>query len=450
MTDSYNQNSINLASQANVGDGIYIRSLADLNTIAPVDGAGVRTIDEEGCIFIVGALTLPDGERIVLGNRTVLKGGCDADLDGILGNVDAPLISGSGDGIIVADLFIRNTNPGDDAFCVETENGFPAIIDGRASRVEGVSVGGTNGVRIQNATAVQVSILSRCVGDGIVLRGTTAGVQLIGCVTVPPVTASPRHIVLDGGLHQAFRCSDAALVLTDGAIGIAAQNLPALNLVRIGDTDFIPQPGGGPPGVALDGDIAPGVPLSPNAQSDVLFISNFGLEESSFSGAMAIFENTSEETDILSAGVNTFVRIGSGNPSHPLYQAQNPTSRFQVVGTEAQNQALVYTGPEPITANVTATMSVRQANIYQLQASLRIVYVPIATGIPEPQPAFASVLADGFSGGGATGEITATSPRLTLNPGDQLYLEIANNTDTGGNPLTDLFVTNVALSYDVD
>lgn len=79
-----------------MGDGIYIRSLADLNTIAPADGASVRTIDEEGCIYIVGELTLPAGERIILGNRTVLKG-CDADVDGIIGNVNAPMISGSGD-----------------------------------------------------------------------------------------------------------------------------------------------------------------------------------------------------------------------------------------------------------------------------------------------------------------------------------------------------------------
>ena len=449
MTDSYNQNSINLASQANVGDGIYIRSLADLNTIAPADGSGVRTIDEEGCIYIVGELTLPAGERIVLGNRTVLKG-CDADVDGIIGNVNAPMISGSGDGVVVTDMFIRNFAAGADAFCVEVENGFPPIVNGRASRVDRVSVGGTSGVRVLNATAVQISILSRCSQEGIVLSGQTAGVQLINCVFTPAITDSPRHIVLDGIQHSALRISGAALVLTDGAIGIDAVNDPALALVRVGDCDFIPQPNGGSPGVAVSGSIAPGVPFGPNAQSDVVFFDNFGIEESSFSGAMAIFENASELTDILSAGVNTFVRIGSGNPNHPLYQAQTPTARFQVLGTEAQNQALVYTGPEPITANVVATMSVRQANIYQLQASLRIVYVPVATGIPEPQPAFASVLADGFSGGGATGEITATAPRLTLNPGDQLYLEIANNTNTGPNPLTNLFVTNVALGYTVD
>jgi len=244
-------------------------------------------------------------------------------------------------------------------------------------------------------------------------------------------------------------------VLTDGSVGIQALNDPTLNLVRVGDSDFIPQPGGGVPGVPVAGNIAGAIPLGPNAKTDVLFLDDFGVEESSFSGAMAIPSNANQVTNILAAGVGVFVRIGSGNAAHPLFQAQNPNSRFQVVdpvapgAPQAQRQLLVYAGPEPVTVNVQANASIRQNGIYQLLASMRIVYLPNG-GAPQPQTAFDTVLADGFSGGGAVGEVVASAPRITVNPGDAFYVEIANNTNTGSNPLTNLIVTNITLGYTVD
>jgi hypothetical protein len=261
----------------------------------------------------------------------------------------------------------------------------------------------------------------------------------------PPPGATPDNLVLDAGSHNALQVNNGLFALNPGSVGILARNLPSLNLVRIGETNFIPTVA--PPITPLSGNIAPGVPLGPDTQTDVLFLGNFGISDSSFGGAMAIPTNPNQFTDILSAGQSVFVRIGNNNLNHPLFVPQNQTARFAVVGAEAQNQSLVYTGPEMITTDVFATLSIRQANIYQLQASARIVKVPISTGIPQVLNTVSGVLADGFSGGGAVGEITVTAPRIMLEPGDSMYLEIANDTDTGSNPLTDLSVSNVVLNF---
>lgn len=427
-------------------DAYLIKTLADL----PAPVGGIIELPEDRVILVDKAgpaLAIPADTQLRVPSTSVLRG-WDADLNGLQGDVDAPLVIGAGDGLVVTDLFLRNFNAGPDAFCVETENGFPAITNGRASRIERVSVGGTSGVRVRDATAVVVNVLSRCTQDGIVLTGETAGVQLVECVGVPAITDSPRHIVFDGGTHTSIRISDAALTLTDGSVGIQAVNDPTLALVRVGDTDFIPFPAGGVPGVPLAGNIAPGVPLAPDTQTDVLFLSNFGAPDSSFGGAMAIPNNATQITDILTAGVSTFVRVGNNNAAHPLYVPQSPSARFQVVGATAETQALVYTGPEPVTVTADAVASIRQAGIFQLVASMRIVHVPVSTGIPVPQQAFDTVLADGFSGGGATGELNASAPRLNLSPGDQLYVEIANRTNAPPlNPLVNLIVTSIALSF---
>jgi len=432
---------------------LLIQSLADL----PAPVGGVIDLPPRRTIIIdqaVDPIVLPNDVQLRVPTTSILRG-WDADQNGIQGNIDAPMIVGEGDGLVLTDLFLRNLSGGVDAYCAELENGYPLAIAGRASRVDRVSVGGTAGVRVQNAAGVQINVLSRCTREGVLLRNGTAGVQLVNCVFQPALTDSPRHVVIDGGQHDALRISDAAFVLTDGSVGIAADNDPVLALVRVGDCDFIPQPNGGVPGVPLAGTIAPGVPLGPNAQTDVLFLDDFGVEESSFSGAMVIPNNAAQITDILAAGVNTFVRVGNNNPAHPLFQAQNPNSRFQVLdpvnpgAPQAQRQILVYTGPEPVTVNVQANASIRQNGIYQLLASMRIVYLP-SGGPAQPQQEFDTVLADGFSGGGATGELVASAPRITINPGDAFYVEIANRTNTVSNPLTNLIVTSMTLGYTVD
>lgn len=438
-------------------NAILIQTLADL----PAAVGGVITLPEGRFILIDKGggdpLTLPNDTQIRVPSTSVLRG-WDADQNGLVGNIDAPLVVGEGDGLVVTDCFLRNFSNDADAFCAEIENGFPGVIDGRASRIDRVSVGGSGGLHIKDAAGVQVNVLSRCTREGIRMSGDTAGVQLVECVFQPGVTDSPQHLVIDGGIHNALRVSDAAFVLTDGSIGINCVNDPQLNLVRFGDSDFIPQPGGGAPGVAIAGSIDTGagiVTFGPNAKTDVLFLDDFGIEESSFSGAMAIPSNAAAITDILVAGQGVFVPIGNNNPAHPLYLAQNPNSRFQVIdpvnpgAPQTQRQLLVYTGPEPATVNVTATASIRQNAIYQLLASMRVVYVPNG-GVPQPQQAFDTVLADGFSGGGATGEVTANAPRITVNPGDAFFLEIANQTNTGSNPLTNLIVTSVTLGYTID
>jgi len=416
-----------------------VTQLSDL----PAPVSGVRTLPAGTATRICGTITLPAGERIVVPSDSVLTGR-DAALDGIVGDVAAPLIAGAGDGLVVKDLFLRNPNLDPAAYCVYVTNGFNPV--GRASRVENVSIGGTGGVLVEDATSVLLILLSRCTRDGVVLAGQTRGTIVENCVFLADAGSNADNFVFDGGTHTAVRLSAGFFQILNNSVGILARNTPTLSFVRVGSTDFLVTPGGSP-GVVVSGNIAPGVAFGPDGQSDVMFLSNFGIADSSFSGAMAIATNTTQITDILSAGQSVFVRVGSGNASHPPYTALNPTSRFAVTGAQTQNQALVYTGPEPITATVTANASIRQNNIYQLQAAMRIVHVPVSTGIPVPQTTFTGVLADGYSGIGATGEITATAPRLSLEPGDQLYVEIANNTDTIGNPLTNLVVSSITLSF---
>lgn len=444
-------------------NAILIQTLADL----PQAVGGVITLPAGRVIIIDKGggdpLQLPDDTQLVVPTTSVLRG-WDADQNGIIGNVDAPMIVGEGDGLVITDCFLRNFSTDANAFCAEVENGFPGAINGRASRIDRVSVGGSGGLHIKDATAVQCLILSRATREGIRLSGATAGIQILECVFQPDVTDSPSHLVLDGGSHTALRVTDAAFVLTDDSTGIEMLNEPTLALFRLGDSDFIPQPAGGTPGVPFSGNIASGsgpVPFGPDSQSDVLFLSNFGVTESSFSGAMVISSNPTDAlTGTLAAGVGNFVRVGAGDPNHPIFVAQSPTARFLVVdqvdpnNPQAQRQVLVYAGPEPITVDVQATSSVKNGaqaptpDIFQLEAAIRIVYVPISTGVPQPQPATTTALADGFSGQGAVGELTTTAPRLTLQPGDALYVEFANLTNSPpGNPLVDLIVDNISLSF---
>lgn len=208
MTDSYNQNSINLASQENAGNSIYIRSLDDLNEIAPADAGGVRFINEPGrCVIVNAVITLPNDERIVVGNTTVLKG-CDADLDAVIGNIDAALISGNGDGVVVTDLTLRNFSAGADSFCVVASNGFNPL--GRASRVERVSVGGARGVLATEVSSATINFLSRASVQGVVFRGNTQAVQVVDSIFTGRLSAFQAAAVRRPLLRHSPRLPEAS------------------------------------------------------------------------------------------------------------------------------------------------------------------------------------------------------------------------------------------------
>jgi len=405
MTDSYNQTSINLASQSSAGDSIHINSLAQLNTIAPADLSGIRLLDiPNRCVIFDAAITLPDGERIVLGDNTILKG-CDADIAGLLGNVDAALISGSGDGIVVTDLFLRNFSAGPDAFCVYVTNG--ANPAGRASRVDRVSVGGRLGVLVEDAAAVNINILSRATEQGVVLRGTTIGTQLIDCFFGgdPTLPVTPVHVELE--------------------------------LIQVSGNAFIPA---GPP---------PGTPVNPatlpDQQADVFFTGNAGAPDSTFGGSAGYNGNPTGQTTTISAvgviqpsgEVTNAVRVGTGNPANPAF-ALNPASARVTLEQPAgaASAVLRWAAIEPANVAVSAAISVRSADALAKAVAGQIVRVP-AAGPPTFVAAFT-----GVTGGLilAAGFVQPEGGISAIPPGDGIAVEVANLTDT-----VDLIIDSVDL-----
>jgi len=115
---------------------LFLQSELDL----PAPVGGVITLPENRTILVDKSedpLVVPNGVQLRVPSTSVLKG-WDADQNGIVGNVDAPLIIGDGDGLVLTDLFLRNFSADPNAFCAETENGYPGVINGRASRIERV------------------------------------------------------------------------------------------------------------------------------------------------------------------------------------------------------------------------------------------------------------------------------------------------------------------------
>lgn len=431
MTDSYNYSSINLAAKVNAGNSIFISTLGDLNALAPAVG-GVRTLDiPNTCVIIDGEIALPDNERIVVGNRTALLG-CDADIAGLLGNVDAPLVSGSGDGLVVADIFLRNFSVGTNSSCLYVTNGF--VPTGRASRVDRVSVGGSRGVIIEDATSVSVNILDRCELQGIVLRGNTAGVQLLSCVHIgdPLGLTTPTYVFFDGGNHQAIRISGSVYFLGPGVTGIdASTNPPALNLStlwRVGNCDFIPN--GGTPVLPSNLANLPGVP-------GVFFTGNAGISDSIFGGQIGYNGNpTSQATTIAAIGViqpdgsvTNAVRIGNGNPANPIYVLGDASARVALDQPGgAESAALQWGAIETANVEVTASISLRSVDGNAKAIAGQLVYLP-SGGPPQFLAAFTSVtgiLALANAG------FVSVSTGLQVNPGDAVAVEIANLT-SGGN-----------------
>lgn len=411
----------------------FIDSLARLDELAPADGAGVRLLNTPGCVKIITAITLPAGQRLVLGNNTAL-GGCDADQSGLLGDVDAPLISGSGDGVVVADLFLRNFNVGPNAYCVEVTNGFNPV--GRVSRVERSSVGGTRGVRVFDATQVSINVLCRCTDKGIVLEGSTGGVQILDSVFNADLPSAPTFIEVGGTLHSALRIDRNALNLTPGSMGLEVVGAPTLELVRVGNNDFIPNGGTAILPAGLQ-----------DVQADVFFVGNSGTEDSTFGGSIGYNGNpTGQVTVIPAAGsinpdgsVAGAVRVGNGNATHPAFVLNPASARVALVQPGGADTAqLAWAALDAANVTVAGALSVRSADGLTKAVAGQIVRLPGGVGPAQFVTAFTSVtggllLAAGF-----------VDPRGGINaipPGDTIAVEVANLTDA-----VDLIVDSVNLS----
>ena len=431
-----------------------VRSADDL----PDPGAGgERVLAPNTGYFLCGTIVLPDDESLRVGVGTVLAGR-DVQIDGLVGNVDGPLVT-SDVGCQIQNTFYRNdsTAPGSSALRISNVNDRNNL-----ARVQGnCSLRG------------QVSLLVEdCIGlfvDGGVFRYREAGARYVGPNPSGNLIVSPRaclpdpggdpeapaHDFVAGSIVQGFVSSEATYSINDLQAVVRLDPAATFLLGQFSESQVIPGLFGGPP-------TAPLVGLTPDSIESVLFQDVFGLAESSFGAQIEIVSNAIPTLIVPPGGqgLGVFVPIGYGSPGHPVWSvsAGAMTDRFEIVGGETQLQRLRYKGPEPVRVLATATASVRQADIYQLLAATRVEYfaqglpAPVAAPAAPPAPTVAgpgltTVLADGFSGGGATATLVAKLP-IQLNPGDQLGLSIANFTDTVPNPLADLILDSCVWGFE--
>jgi hypothetical protein len=205
MTEQYGQPSINLQSSSPTT--IYIRGLSDLDNFAPADLAtGERRIftpaGSPGVeLRIEGQIQLPDGQYILDDvppgpNQGVTFTGRSANLDGLSGNVDGPLIIGT-NGANMRQLTLENESSA--GACIQVGDllqGIPAgIPEFRTSVIEKVALlgkgggillsspqppplGATIGMLIQDIT-------SRCSLYAVRMENFfTAGVRIQGLVNI--------------------------------------------------------------------------------------------------------------------------------------------------------------------------------------------------------------------------------------------------------------------------
>jgi len=431
MTDSYQQRSINLLPE---GDSSFsecysiVKSLADL----PGPVAGVRTLPPGVATFVCGQITLPAGERVVVPNDSILIGR-DPDFDGIVGDVDAPLIDTAGNGLVLRDIFLANINVGASSYCARISS-LP-IPDNRVSRVETVSVNGTRGVLIENASFVSMdTVLNRCESEGISFGGTVDAVTITSYAQNNPTSLISRGIVfLAGSVSSAIEVSGSQFGLQQTSqVAVDLEPGASLNLAGFFSNAFLPQLAV-PLATPLSG-------LSPDSQTDIVFIGNFGVSESKNGGTISVSSNPGSVTTVVGAPA-TWVRVGAGNPGgHPLFSLDVGSARVildQPAGAESAR--LVYAGIEPTSAQVFASLSVGQAALLgAISIGARLVYLPSGGGSVPIEPSIFTVSAGLLLSGNS---ISLTGSQV-LNPGDAIAIEVQNATGGG-----DLVVDSVNIGF---
>jgi len=389
---------------------LYVSSVDDL----PPPVAGVRTLPENSVVVVEGEVTLPPNERIVVPDSSILRGR-DTDFDGLLGDVDAPLIDTGGDGLVLNRLFLRNFSVGANAYCARATS----TAGLRPSRLENLSVGGQRGLLIENAAfPAVIGLLNRCDVVGATLRGTVANLFAEQFIMVTPTPGAVGIDIEAGSNVNAARFSESSFLFFDPTqIGIRRDMGAVLNNIALFDNTFFPV------GVGI-----PALGITPDEQPDVLVFTNFGIPDSKIGGNMGIPANGGSVPTVVGA-INTFVPIGQGSPAHPVYVLDPASARVAIdpaPGAQAQVTTLEYSGVEPSNTTVFASMSVTSAALGGVRFSGRVVRVPF-NGDP---PVALSPTFESNTGGllNSAGSLAFQVSSL-LFPGDRLRLEIANRTD---------------------
>jgi hypothetical protein len=417
MTDSYQQENINLF---NKGAGEFSKCFNVVSSIddLPPPVGGVRTLPSGIGTLICGQITLPAGESILVPNDSVLLGR-DPDFDGIIGDVDAPMIDTEGNGLVVKDIFFANINSGPSAYCARATS-LPAP-DNRVSRFETVSVIGNRGILIEDVFFVSMdTILSRCENEGISFAGNCEAVTITKFTQANPTSPTSRGIVfLPGSTSSAIEVVGSQFGLQQTSqVAVDLEPGASLNLAGFFSNAFLGILAA-PPATPLSG-------LSPDGQVDVIFMGNFGVSDSKNGGTTSISENPASITTVVGAP-GAWVRVGAGNPgTHPLFVLDAGSARVlldQPAGAESAR--LVYAGIEPASAQVFASLSVGpSALIGAISIGARLVYLPAGGGSAPIDPSIFTVSAGLLLSGNS---ISLTGSQV-MNPGDAIAIEIQNAT----------------------
>jgi hypothetical protein len=406
---------------------LFVSSLADL---PPPSGGGVRTLPVDSVVVIEGEITLPPGERIVVPDTSILRGR-DTDFDGLIGDVDAPMIDTGGDGLVLNRLFLRNFNPGASSYCARSTS----TIGQRPSRLENLSVGGQRGILLENTMFPAVlGLLNRCDVVGLSLRGSVTNLLTEQFIMVTPTPGAVGIDIEPGSTVSEVRLSESSFLFFDPTqIGIRRVSATINNIALFDNTFF---------SVGLGG--TPAMGITPDGQPNVLVFTNFGIPDSKIGGNMGIPANPLLLNTTF-PGINQFVPVGNGTANHPPYVLDPASARVQINPQPppllgSAGTTLEYTGIEPTNATIFASMSVASPVFGGSDFSGRVVVLPAGGGPAVPlSPSFRS------STGGAVNSANTIAFQVSsiLQPGDRLQLQIANNTPGAGN--LDVLACNVGF-----
>lgn len=438
-----------------------VSSPADL----PAPVGGVIEMPDERFILVDWTgdpgLLVPDQTQLLIPRTSVLSG-MDADVSGLRGTVDAPLIVSEPDGgLVVLDLFLRNFSTDAEAFCVGASNGYnpadPATLDSRPIRVERTSVGGRGGVLLEDAAAGTINVLDRCTEQGILLRGNYNAIELNRCVHAgfPPIppnppAATPTYLTLEG-LPLSLRVNNCVYPIYPGHVGIDASAvagiLPSLGTLWQTATSAFVIVGG------TDAVLPSNLPNLPGAPG-VFFFGNPGLSDSVFTGYAGFSGNTGNVPTVIanqgSVGANGFitnaVRVGNGSPGHPLFVLSPASARVELTGSgQAQTTVVRWASFEASNVRVGASLSVRSANGLTQSIAAQLMRLP-----RDGSPAQFITSFTGSTGGllNSAGFLGPESAQQMYEPpappvfavGDGLAVEIANLGDD-----VDLIVDSVQI-----
>jgi len=154
---------------------------------------------------------------------------------------------------------------------------------------------------------------------------------------------------------------------------------------------------------------------------------NTGLGDSIFVGSM-FFNSNTDITTILTQSV--FVNVGEGTPAHTLFATGSVNSRFEITGTQAQNQELKYIGLIERSFQVFADAEMDKGGGGSLAVQLCIFKNGVA-------------IADSIQETLVTNSATYTGSKTFVNlvNGDTITACVSNETDTSNFTVTSIKIS---------